>query len=279
MSDVRDDLPGNGIGLRLRSAREAKGISLDEIAARTRIPLRHLEHIENGQWDALPAITYTIGFVRSYANALGLNGTEMGAELRQQLGSPQTQAGIPYEPADPARVPPRSLAIAAGLLAIVLVVGYIIYRNSTTNEPDMLEIATAEQPVAAAPPPGAPPAAQPLAPTPAASGPVSLVATSDVWLRVYEAGGGSSLYQGTLKAGERFDIPPTATRPQIRTGRPDALQVNVGQRVIPALGQANRTVNDLSLLPQDLLAMQSAPPNSMGVAPSVAATPGDATGR
>ena len=52
------------VGEQLRSAREAKGISLEDLAAQTRIPQRHLASIETGDWDNLPAATYTIGFLR-----------------------------------------------------------------------------------------------------------------------------------------------------------------------------------------------------------------------
>src|SRR3954451_13485365 len=102
----QDQNLGAPIGERLRIAREAKGLSLDDVARQTRIPIRHLQHIEQEEWDALPAITYTIGFVRSYANAVGLDGPAIGAELRETLGG--TARGGPaaayYEPADPARV-------------------------------------------------------------------------------------------------------------------------------------------------------------------------------
>ena len=50
------------MGEQLRDAREAKGITLEDIAAQTRIPTRHLESIEKSEWDNLPAPTYTIGF-------------------------------------------------------------------------------------------------------------------------------------------------------------------------------------------------------------------------
>src|ERR687896_166976 len=119
-----------GIGERLRQAREAKGISLDEVASQTRIPIRHLQHIEREEWDALPAITYCIGFVRSYANTIGLDGAEMGRELRDRLGGIRTRAPTPeyYQPADPSRVPPRSLALIAAVIAVVLLIGYAVWR-------------------------------------------------------------------------------------------------------------------------------------------------------
>jgi hypothetical protein len=87
-----------------------------------------------------------------------------------------------------------------------------------------------------------------------------LTATSDVWLRVYEGNGGPRLYENTLKAGDRFEVPATARQPQILTGRPDALRVTVGQTAIPQLGQAERTISDVSLLPADLLARAQTPP-------------------
>jgi len=45
-------------GERLREAREAKGLSLEELASQTRIPLRHLQSLEQGDWARLPAPTY-----------------------------------------------------------------------------------------------------------------------------------------------------------------------------------------------------------------------------
>ena len=42
--------------------------------------------VPSGDWDALPAITYCVGFVRAYANAVGLDGALLGRELREKLG-------------------------------------------------------------------------------------------------------------------------------------------------------------------------------------------------
>lgn len=254
------------MGARLQAAREARGFTLDDIASKTRVPIRHLQHIEADEWEALPAITYCVGFVRSYANAVGLDGTAMGAELRDRLGGGSKSPAAPlYEPADPARVPPRALAIVAGLLALLLAIGYLVWRTSAAAEPDALELATAAPPVVAAPAPTAPP---PPAPTPPTE--VAVIAADDVWLRIYEAGG-AKLYEGAMKKGERFDIPPTARAPQILTGRPDAIRVTVGGTEIPPLGPPRRTIADVSLAPQDLLARLdgpgAAPPARAGIAP------------
>lgn len=262
MSDVRDNLEsGSSISARLKAAREARGLSLDEVATKTRVPIRHLHHIDNGDWESLPAITYSVGFVRSYANAVGLDGTRMGQETRELLGGAQTHSGVaPYEPADPSRVPPRSLAIVAGILALLLAAGYFIWRTSSSEEPDMLEQATAEQPVAtqtpvaAAPAPPQQPLGGPSAPAAgaAATGPVVLTAVSDVWVRVYNADGGPSLLQRQMKAGETFEVPATAERPLIRTARAEALRVRVGNSDLPRLAPPG-AVSGLSLRAQDLL--------------------------
>src|SRR3712207_3598640 len=102
MADMEHNQPlGQSVGERLRAAREAKGLSLEDVARQTRIPLRHLEHIEREEWDALPAVTYSVGFARSYANTIGLDGAEIGAEVRQQLGGARaggTATAAYYEP-------------------------------------------------------------------------------------------------------------------------------------------------------------------------------------
>ena len=57
-----------------------------------------------GDWDALPAPTYTIGFAKSYATAVGLDRTEIGDQLRDRNGRPArppTTAAEVFEPADP----------------------------------------------------------------------------------------------------------------------------------------------------------------------------------
>lgn len=257
MSDSGQDYTTPPIGERLRLAREDKGLSLDDIARQTRIPVRHLQHIDNSEWSALPAVTYSVGFARAYANAVGLNGNEIGAELRQHLGATPTYAApaVYYEPADPARVPPKSLAIVAGLIALVLVVGYLIWRSGSVDDsaPDPGEVIIADASVTG------PPAVDPTQPLGGpsvaadASGPVTLTATEPVWLRVTDQGG-ARLYENTLAVGERYVVPSNAAAPTLLTGKPEALRVTVGQAVIPPLGPPARTIADVSLLAPDLLA-------------------------
>jgi hypothetical protein len=246
-----ETLSSRSIGERLQQAREAKGLSLEDIASQTRIPIRHLQHIEREEWDALPAITYCVGFVRSYGNIVGLDGADLGRELRDRLGGTRSRAPAAeyYQPADPARVPPRSLALIAGGLIVVLIVLYAIWRSSLDDsEPAPGAVATTETTAPAAPPRAAPARPQPQA---VAGQPVTLVATEEVWLRISD--GGTSLFQGILAPGQRFQIPPTAQRPLLRTGRPQVLRATIGAQDIGPLEPAERTVSDVSLRPEDLV--------------------------
>ena len=102
-------------GERLQAAREEKGLSLEDLAAQTRIPLRHLQSLEQGDWSRLPAPTYTIGFAKSYASAVGLDRTDIGDDLRTEMGGQRFDTGSPevFEPVDPARTMPKWLVFSA----------------------------------------------------------------------------------------------------------------------------------------------------------------------
>ena len=84
---VESELPEPGlfpqsVGERLRVLREAAALDLNDIATRTRVPLRHLEAIERGDYASLPSPTYALGFARSYARAVGAEEAPLIAQLR-----------------------------------------------------------------------------------------------------------------------------------------------------------------------------------------------------
>lgn len=69
------------IGSQLRQAREARGLSLDDVQKATRIKRIYIEAIEAEQFQALPGPIQTRGFIRSYANHLGIDADELLAHL------------------------------------------------------------------------------------------------------------------------------------------------------------------------------------------------------
>lgn len=244
-------------GQQLRSAREAQGISLEDVAARTRIPTRHLQSLEDGEWDKLPAPTYTIGFAKSYASVVGLDRNEIGETLRTEMGGgalaarPEAQV---FEPADPARVMPRWLVLLALLALVAVAAAFLWNRNRELNAPDEV-VAEADTPVANV---GAAPTAPAPAPA-AAGGPVVITANEPAWIQVSERGG-ATLFQGELGAGQSYEVPATATAPVLRTGRPQSIRISVGTADAPAVGAPDRTVSNISLLGPDLMRGPAATP-------------------
>jgi transcriptional regulator with XRE-family HTH domain len=59
-------------GPTLRSARERMGMTLQDVAAETRIAVRHLVALEEGRFDGFSAPVYAMGFARNYARAVGV---------------------------------------------------------------------------------------------------------------------------------------------------------------------------------------------------------------
>src|SRR5690349_5298471 len=113
--DETDETLVASVGEQLRAAREGKGLSLEDIASQTRIPQRHLESLEIADWERLPAPTYTIGFAKSYAAAVGLDRADIGDQLRAEMGGVRASSSDAevFEAADPARAMPKWLVLGA----------------------------------------------------------------------------------------------------------------------------------------------------------------------
>lgn len=74
------------LGQSLRRAREAKKLTLEDIAATTRISLRYLNAIENSRFDAFVGAVYALGFVRAYARMVGMSESWAADTLRTEAG-------------------------------------------------------------------------------------------------------------------------------------------------------------------------------------------------
>lgn len=278
MSDEVNEAPGelplDGAGGRLRRARETAGLTLAQVAAETRIPLRHLEVIERGDFEALPARTYAIGFSRTYAKAVGLDQREIAQQVRDELGvggGRETALANSFEPGDPARVPTRGLAWFSAFAALLLVAGGFAYFK------DYFFPGAGPGPLtppksAAAAPRAAASAAPPRAATP--SGPVVFTALQeDTWVKFYDANG-EQLMQKQMAKGESYTVPADAEGPQIWTGRPYALAITVGGRSVPKLSEEDEIMRDVPVSAEALLARGEA--SSAAATGSDDAGPGDA---
>jgi cytoskeletal protein RodZ len=235
------------VGERLRAAREEKGVSLEDVAAQTRIPQRHLASIETADWDTLPAPTYTIGFAKSYASAVGLDRTDIGNQLREEMGGQRfaSNAADVFEPADPRRTMPKGL-VFGGIVAVAVLIALMSWLNKRSLEqPEAQNNSVAEQ----AAPATAPKPAPVQAPV-AAQGAVVLTATAPAWIQVTDQG--KSLFAGMLQPGQTYTVPATASAPMLKAGKPEALNVTVGGAAAPPVGPPGK-VTTVSLAPAALM--------------------------
>lgn len=91
----------------LRAKREALGLSLDQLAAHTRIGRFHLEAIEAGRFDRCGAQIYAIGFTRSIARALDTAEAPILAAIRAGTAERAPRVPVPAPPAPPRRLVPN----------------------------------------------------------------------------------------------------------------------------------------------------------------------------
>lgn len=110
------------LGEALREARERSGLSALQLETQTRVHRRHLAALEQNDWSALPSRIFAIGYVRAYAQALGLD--EHHAVERLKRESPdstvplQAPTGIAFQ--EVRKRSPWILAVAAVLAVAVL---------------------------------------------------------------------------------------------------------------------------------------------------------------
>lgn len=253
----------------LRTAREGLGLTLEAVAEATRVPTRQLQAIERNEFSALPGTPYAVGFARAYARAVGVDDVEIARSVREELGSGlQGDRYEAFEPVDPARVPPRALAWTAAIIAVLLAVGYGVWRAQFFAAPTDAEISGRTEAASPAATPRRNPATTPAP----AAGPVVLTAINDVWLRIYDQTG-TRLLERQMTKGETFTVPSDANNPMILTGRPDALAVTVGGRPVAPLGSPQKTISDVPISAAALLARPApapaaVPPPAVSPAPA-----------
>jgi cytoskeletal protein RodZ len=117
-------------GASFKKARESKGISLDQIAKETRISTRFLAAIENEEFHLLPGGVFNKGFVRNFAESVGLDPDQALAEY-DRLVTVREPAEI-LEAAAPSssRNERRLYTIALAILAIAIAIFYVVTRNT-----------------------------------------------------------------------------------------------------------------------------------------------------
>lgn len=125
----------DSIGSKLREARERKGLSAETVSRETMLTLRYVQALESDDFDALPGTAFVRGYVRRYAELVGLNADELIASFDESL--PSSKRLISPRPiAVNTESTPASLSTAgqivskiplSRLLVVVAVVAFVLY--------------------------------------------------------------------------------------------------------------------------------------------------------
>jgi cytoskeleton protein RodZ len=172
------------IGAQLRTAREAKGLSIGTVSQRTRVPARALSAIERNDRTALPPPAFSRGFVRTYAEEVDLDPESLVRDYFAQFPAiaPPTTS-VRKLPDASWQEPSRwgGMASAVAILLAVVVAAVVLGRRSETGTELTPVGTTGDSAARAAPVPATPaievPATTPAAPAPPAgpSGPLTVV--------------------------------------------------------------------------------------------------------
>jgi cytoskeleton protein RodZ len=245
------------LGIRLRELREAKGVSLDDIARSTRVGRRHLEALETDTWAELPAPVFVKGFIRAYCDFLDASPDEPLRLYQEASGEPvkaervqRATRAVPSRRAGPLVVS-VILFLALGASLFALRVGL---KGSTRQAPPQT---TASAPAKVDPAPAptpAPAVTAPVAPGQPAPVPVAepkppgqrlvMRAVEPTWIRVQVDEG--QVAEELLQAGAVREW--TAERRFVLTvGNAGGLELDLNGKRMPSLGAKGAVIQRLVL--------------------------------
>jgi len=255
----------SALGEEFRSAREARGLSLSDVAERLHIRSVYLAAIEDEDWHVIGAPVYVRGFMRTYARFLGLD-PEAAVARFAAAGPAGTPGAATPRPAATAnanekraeRSSPSLAAVLSIVVAalVVLFVGYEFYQYRAGAPPVPLAEGSAAPDVAAAPADAVTPAAEegdqaasglaaipPLASPQPARAPapqrgLTLRVLETSWLRVTVDG--TVVLEGTLPAGSTKSF--TGKTADVRVGNAGGVRIAVNGRTLGPLGGSGDVV-------------------------------------
>jgi len=257
-------------GEELKRNRLIREVPLESIAAATKISVRHLQELERGDFQRLPAPVFTRGFIRAYAGFLGLDPDEMVNAYLSEIGGAAARAAA--SSAKPVERAPSTRFIVLGIVAaaIAVLVGAGIWRNShrarpAAGKPASLPPVSTSPHIRQVPPPAGTTSEAVPAPNSATGRPDSSSAgfaktergidardgltlglhfDADCWTEVFADE--HLLFSGVLRGGEdrRFEARQNF---RLTIGNAGAARVSVNGRDLPPLGKAGDVLRDVRL--------------------------------
>ena len=127
------------VGDLLRRAREGKSQPLDLVATRLKIRSGYLKAIEEGRFQDLPGLTYAVGFVRTYAEHLGLDSEDVVRRFRDEVTElkSQTQLIFPVV-ASEGKIPRGAILLLSAVLAAIAYGGWYYLSEREQSALDLI---------------------------------------------------------------------------------------------------------------------------------------------
>ena len=241
------DMP---VGEILRRTRLHYGQSIEEIEAALRIRACQIEAIESGDLKKLPGKVYALGFVRSYAEYLGLDGDKMVKLFKTQAigNAPEAELHFPM-PASEGQLPPWWITLTCIFGAIAILASWFgenrQQRDIVENIPEVPQAMQIEKP-----------AAKPAEPTENMAAEEAVIKEKPVkgiilnirensWVEIRDKKGKAMLSR-VLKAGDQYYVPdrPDLT---ISIGNAGGVEVEVDGQALRKLGETGKVLRRLSL--------------------------------
>lgn len=284
------ETPLETVGQDLRAARLRRGDDLATASKVLKIRKDHLEALEEDRLEALPGRTYAVGFVRSYADYLGLDAPQCVERFKAEIAGRSDSDHMPQVQVideDDHRRLPQGWKIIAGLVAILVLYGVYYLVSSASSmfaQPTTPPAPTAvvPKPIVArvvqhvAPPPVAPAASPPSDQQGAATAPpVAAPATEPplptgtvygqqntnarVVLRAHQptriliqGANGIVYFNRSLNPGDTFHV-PNKTGVTLTTTNAGAVEVELDGQSMGFAGQGSAVAEALSLDPQSIV--------------------------
>jgi cytoskeleton protein RodZ len=258
------------VGEILRRTRISYNMTLEQVEAQVRIRYSHLEAIETNNIEQLPGRVYAIGFVRTYAEYLGLDGDRIVHVFKNQaVGSkPKTELSFPAMQREN-QLPGAPYVLGGMVGAILLIFAWSLFYHPSKHLVDPIPaMAVAEDEITEAPPIGieppkkdageqqqvAAPEEEPLLePETLVQPPKGVVinVTQNSWVEIRNAQG-QAILSTILKPGDQYLVPDEQGL-QLSTGNAGGFQVIVDGQELPPLGNDAQVKRNISLNPADLL--------------------------
>jgi cytoskeleton protein RodZ len=197
----------------LAAARQARGMSVTDVAARLKFSPRQITALEEDRYDALPVPAIARGMVRNYAKLFGLDAAPLIADLQSRLGSAPATVAPPHLAAPFSRAGKRGVRVywllsILVLLSVGAVVGEMLLGRLRAPVAPAPEAAAPAAPAPEPPPPPSRPEPAPPAPTQVAEPPgpkrIELIVSKESWVEIRDADGRVLLSQTSLPGARSF---------------------------------------------------------------------------